>query len=123
VAPSSAFVEKSDGSPFVTHGFFLWAADNSAKTLDDITVSILHMVKTNSPRIQTDPNDLTRLGSPNWSSCGKTLDPGPPYIGTETGLACSYRIGTHTVAMLMFSPTNAGDETKFEWLAASVTPR
>lgn len=104
VAPPSAF-DQGEKRTFVTHGFFMWTSDNVSASLDDITAQILQTLAKNSPRIQADSSSLAHIGDPPWAACGTTFDPSPPYVGSETGRACAYRVGSHVVAMLVFSPT------------------
>jgi hypothetical protein len=109
VAPQPAFLE-TNGKSFVTHGFFLFANATHGEPVEAITKRMLGLITQNTPRIQTDPTQLKNFGEPPWASCGDTLDPNPPYPGTETGAVCTYRVGSHDVAVLMFSPTRDWDQ-------------
>lgn len=105
VAPSQAFIKKTDGNSFVTHGFFLGVAASGSRSLDDETKQILTAVHSKTPRINVDTNILRHTGNPASTSCGDTFDPKPPYEGTETGEVCTIRIGDYYVWMMSFSPT------------------
>lgn len=105
VGPESAFIQRPDGREFATYGFFLWANHDSTSSLHELTSRALTSLQKNSPTIKVDISELRDLGNPPWESCGSTLDSNPPYAGTETGILCTFRLGTLVVGMMAFSPT------------------
>jgi hypothetical protein len=105
VAPEFAFIQRPDGRDFVTHGFFLWANQDSLSPLHELTTRALISIQQKNPTIKADISEIRDFGNPTWKSCGTTLDSSPPYTGTETGFFCTYRLGTLVVEVMAFSPT------------------
>jgi hypothetical protein len=111
VAPSSAFVKKSDGHSFVTHGFsFFFVKDTLlSKSTDELTTLLLELIHRQGAQPQKNGLQLMHI---DHGSCGEMLNPDTPYAGTETVMMCALRVGNQYVGTEMFSPTAEWDQYK-----------